>query len=216
MTEHSLVFVTDALDRAIRDQHEATALWHKKEPLEESFDQRPGSVHGNDFYETLRPLVLQQHLMNFRLWHKEDEARRRDVDDSVIAECKRYIDVHNQRRNDGMEKVDACVVRAVVNTVGCDCERHNTESVGMIVDRLSILSLKIFHMEQETRRTDADAAHIEACAKKLAVLLEQRTDLRAALFDLIGEFAAQTKSPKVYYQFKMYNDPALNPQLYKK
>lgn len=215
MTEHALRFVTDALDRVIRDQHEATALWHESDPSEEDFERRAGAENGG-FYETLRPLALRQHLMNFRLWHKEDEARRRDVDDSVIAECKRYIDVHNQRRNDGMEKVDACVARAVIEVAGRGCERHNTESVGMVVDRLSILSLKIFHMEEETRREDADATHKEACAKKLAVLLEQRADLRAALFDLIGEFAAGTKSPKVYYQFKMYNDPALNPQLYKK
>ena len=216
MAEHILRFVADALERVILDQHEATALWHEKDPSEDDFDRRAKGERGDAFYEALRPLVLRQHLMNFRLWHKEDEARRRDVDDSVIAECKRYIDVHNQRRNDGMERVDECVVQAVVNVAGCAGERHNTESVGMVVDRLSILSLKIFHMEEETRRQDADDAHREACAKKLMTLLEQRMDLRVALCDLIEEFAAGTKSPKVYYQFKMYNDPSLNPQLYKK
>lgn len=216
MTEHALRFVAEALERVILDQHEATALWHEKDPSDDAFDWRADKKNDNSFYDVLRPLVLRQHLMNFRLWHKEDEARRRDVDNSVIAECKRYIDVHNQRRNDGMERVDECIVRAVIDVVGHTCERHNTESVGMVVDRLSILSLKIFHMEEETQRWDADHTHREACAKKLMVLLEQRTDLRIALLDLIEEFAVGTKSPKVYYQFKMYNDPSLNPQLYKK
>jgi hypothetical protein len=84
----------------------------------------------------------------------------------------------------------------------------------MAVDRLSILALKIFHMDEQTRRNDADEAHRAACAKKLAALREQRAELFQAVLDLVEEFLAGTKQPKAYYQFKMYNDPALNPEVY--
>jgi hypothetical protein len=86
----------------------------------------------------------------------------------------------------------------------------------MVVDRLSILALKIYHMAEQTRRGDADENHKKTCAAKLAVLEEQHGDLVQALFDLVDDFCAGTKRPKAYYQFKMYNDPALNPQLYGK
>jgi len=90
----------------------------------------------------------------------------------------------------------------------------NTESLGMAVDRLSILSLKIFHMKEQTERDDVDAAHIASCEEKLCVLEEQRSDLEVAVLDLIDDYAKGVKRPKVFYQCKMYNDPSLNPELY--
>lgn len=194
-------------------QTRATAEWHKKEP-EAGFPAEAGKSAS----AMLRGLVLSQHLKNFRLWHVEDTARRRDVDDAVIADCKRRIDALNQERNDDMEKVDACLLRLLLPVlpppVPGSRARHNTESLGMAVDRLSILALKVYHMEEQARRADASEEHKAACAARLATLREQRDDLIRAVLDLVAEFRAGTKQPKVYYQFKMYNDPALNPELY--
>ena len=201
------------LAESIAAQLEAVALWHEAEP--EDIPVR----NGGPASETLRDLVLAQHSINFRQWHIEDVARRKDVDASVIADCKYRIDESNQRRTDAFEAVDEHLVRRLARFIpplSGSRPRHNSESLGMIVDRLSILALKIFHMDEQTKRRDTDEAHRLACADKLAVLREQREDLMQALFDLIDEFCDGTKQPKAYYQFKMYNDPALNPELYGK
>lgn len=194
-------------------QAQATAEWHEQEP-----GDVPPAAAGASAPELLRTLVRSQHLRNFRLWHVEDTARRRDVDNAVIADCKQRIDALNQQRNDFMEKVDECLVRMLAPALPALAAgirpRHNTESLGMAVDRLSILALKVYHMDEQTRRDDVDAAHKSACAAKLATLREQRGDLAQAVLDLAAEFRAGTKQPKAYYQFKMYNDPALNPELY--
>lgn len=202
------------LASAFAAQNKAVVDWHKDEP--ESIDASDFS----DPAERLEKLVLAQHLMNFRLWHIEDVARRKDVDASAIADCKYRIDVLNQRRNDAFEAVDACLVVRLEPFIpplaAGERPRRNTESLGMAVDRMSILALKIFHMAEQAARDDVDAAHRDACARKLAVLEEQRGDLEQAVFDLIDDFCAGLKRPKAYFQFKMYNDPALNPQLYEK
>ncbi len=211
----------DSCDAVKRDllesidaQLRAVAEWHQNEP--ESFPLNGGK----DAAEELRALVLAQHLINFKQWHIEDVARRKDVDASVIAECKRAIDVSNQRRTDAFEAVDEHLVNRLGPFIPPLAEgerpRHNTESLGMVVDRLSILALKIFHMAEQTRRDDVTEDHRKTCAGKLSVLEEQRDDLIRALLDLIDDFCAGSKRPKAYYQFKMYNDPALNPQLYGK
>lgn len=229
MTQHIHFFDT-LLEDCAALQDEATARWHQEAPktpdtldslgtLDTPDPHFPGAP-GQDVPATpelLRALALAEHLRNFKLWHVEDDARRRDVDDSVIADCKRRIDAFNQERNDRIERIDACLIGLLrphlpAPLPGC-C--RNTETPGMAIDRLSILSLKIWHMEEETRRADASSEHIAACAAKLAVLREQRADLAAALRGLIGEFLAGSKEPKVYFQFKMYNDPNLNPQLYR-
>lgn len=193
-------------------QTEAVAEWHGSEP--DSID----TASCIDEADRLHKLVLAQHLMNFRLWHIEDIARRKDVGPEVIADCKYRIDGYNQRRNDAFEAVDACLVGRLARFLPPlprgQRPKHNTESLGMAIDRLSILALKIYHMDEQTRRTDADAAHRKTCEAKLAVLREQRDDLARAVYDLIDEYCAGMKQPKAYYQFKMYNDPALNPELY--
>ena len=213
--EHALTFVKDELKKCFGAQVLATAEWHVALPR--SVDEVCGEAVCNspEKLEHLARLVLGQHFMNFSLWHEEDTARRKDVGDEVIAGCKRTIDGFNQRRNDFMEKVDACLVAAAAPHLKPGVVRHNTESLGTAVDRMSILSLKIYHMREETERVDASAEHIAACERKLAVLEEQRNDLGSAILELVDDFAAGVKAPKVYYQFKMYNDPALNPALYK-
>ncbi|MCC8194582.1 MAG: DUF4254 domain-containing protein [Deltaproteobacteria bacterium] len=197
---------------SIEAQRKAVADWHVSEPA--TVDIEPDA----DPSALLRQLVLAQHLINFRQWHIEDICRRKDVGDAVIAECKYAIDLSNQRRTDAFEAVDEHLVNRLSRFIPPLREderpRHNTESLGMVVDRLSILALKLFHMEEQTLRTDVDENHRKSCAAKLAVLEEQHADLLQALLDLVGEFCSGAKRPKAYYQFKMYNDPTLNPQLY--
>ena len=203
-----VVEIEAALERCFAAQETATAKWHETEPEELNCSEE-------QTLENLRCLVLAQHRCNFLLWHVEDTARRRDVPDSVIADCKRQVDALNQKRNDGMEKVDQCLVRLLEPLLPASAEpRRNTETAGMAVDRLSILALKIYHMEEQTRRTDVGPEHIQTCAGKLAVLRQQRDDLRRAVLELIGDYAAGRKVIALYSQFKMYNDPTLNPELY--
>jgi hypothetical protein len=139
------------------------------------------------------------------------------VDDAVIADCKRKIDALNQKRNDAVEAVDRCLVSILEPLLPKSASlRQNTETAGMAVDRLSILALKIYHMEEQTRRRDASAEHIKACSGKLDVLNRQRRDLAGAVLELMTDYAQGNKVPVLYSQFKMYNDPTLNPALYSK
>jgi hypothetical protein len=162
-------------------------------------------------------LVLAQHLCNFKLWHVEDRARMLDVDGEVIAGCKREIDGLNQQRNDLIEQMDAEIIARVDRFLPADAaHRYNTETLGSVLDRLSILSLKIFHMREQTLRDDVDENHRVSCGNKLATLEEQHLDLATSALELVDDYAQGIKRPKVYFQFKMYNDPRLNPALYGK
>jgi len=158
--------------------------------------------------------IEANHRCNNLLWDEEDQARRKDVPDSAIAANKRAIDGHNQRRNDAIERIDECLLAELEGAARRSDARMSSETAGAMIDRLSILALKIFHMHLQTRRADASREHIETCAAKLARLEEQRRDLAACLDRLLAECAAGTAYFKVYRQFKMYNDPALNPYLY--
>jgi hypothetical protein len=162
-------------------------------------------------------LILEQHRHNYDLWHEEDEARRVDVSDAAIAKVKRAIDKLNQMRNDCIEKIDNYLISVIAkaNITMAENARRNSETPGSIIDKLSIISLRIYHMNEQLDRTDADASHIEKCKNRLSILNEQQRDLTDSLTELWADLCVGKKLLKVYRQFKMYNDATLNPAIYK-
>ncbi len=154
------------------------------------------------------------HRFNSMLWDEEDRARRLDVDPAEIAASKRLIDRHNQLRNDAVEAIDEAILAQLAEVRYDDAARLSSETAGAMIDRLSILALKIFHMRQQTRRPDASTAHIDTCRAKLQRLTAQRNDLACCLDQLLIDAQGGQAYFKVYRQFKMYNDPSLNPYLY--
>jgi hypothetical protein len=158
--------------------------------------------------------IEANHRYNNLLWDEEDLARRKDVPDGAIAANKRAIDGYNQQRNDAIERIDEQLLTALAAVKNAPGARLNSETAGSMIDRLSILALKIFHMRAQTERTDATPEHVAACRQKLERLIEQRGDLQGGLGALFADCLAGRATFKVYRQFKMYNDPALNPYLY--
>lgn len=149
-------------------------------------------------------------------WHLEDMIRDPDINPAEALKLKRRIDKSNQDRTDMVEQIDT-YFRDLYRNVEVDAYATiNTESPAWALDRLSILALKIWHMREQAQREDASEEHKAGCAAKLAVLLEQRVDLTAAIDILLDDIAAGRKYMKVYRQMKLYNDPATNPVLYGK
>ena len=157
-------------------------------------------------------LVEENHRHNFLLWHEEDTARRDDLGSAAVHRAKRAIDRHNQARNDCIERMDAALM-ASLPPFPSDAPLHS-ETPGMMIDRLSILALKEYHMREESHRSTATETHRQTCAGKLTILQQQRADLAACLTELMDDLHAGRRRFALYRQFKMYNDPALNPQLY--
>jgi hypothetical protein len=162
-------------------------------------------------HDELEALVLEQHRSNFELWGLEDEARRRDVDDSIIAATKRAIDTMNQTRNDLIERVDDLVL-AEYGDVDVRAAELHSETAGQMIDRLSILALKIRNLGV-IASDDSDRQLAAECAAKVAILEAQRRDLAGCLRRLLDDFAAGRRCFRSYRQFKAYNDPRLNPAL---
>lgn len=182
----------------VRLQDQANTQWHAGEEL---------PPHSS--FETL---VLQQHRANFDLWHEEDKARSPDAPSDEIATVKHTIDTLNQRRNDLVEQLDEQLLGAA-GCQNCDAPLHS-ETPGLIIDRLSILALKIFHTGEEAARASAGPEHCQRNAARLEVLIAQRSDLAACLDTLWRGVLAGERRFKLYRQMKMYNDPDLNPILY--
>jgi hypothetical protein len=162
-------------------------------------------------------LVERQHRANFDLWHIEDEARNPGASDAEIARVKRQIDRTNQQRNDLIEELD----RAIQDWLKAHGLPNpdaplNSEPPGMMIDRLSILALKIYHTREEAERRNAPAGHAELNRERLAILEEQRADLAGCLDALWQETLGGRRRFKLYQQLKMYNDPTLNPAIYSK
>lgn len=179
-------------------QDERTLAWHGAEGVADSVG--------------LMALVEKQHRANFDLWHEEDKARDPGASDAEITAVKRAIDVLNQRRNNLMEEVDTLLL-TLAGEQNLAAPLHS-ETPGMMIDRLSILALKIYHTREETRRESATETHRQKNALRLAVLEEQRGDLAGCLDALWAEVANGTRRFKLYRQMKMYNDPELNPVIY--
>lgn len=193
------------------DVQEVTALhramivrWHQQ-PVDQPFEGFLG-------------LVCRQCGFNFLLWHEEDIARSPDVSDAEIARVKRSIDRYNQQRNDAIEQLDDWIsvqleelhIRPAVDA------RLNSETAGSVIDRLAILGLRIYHLEEQVARTDATPEHIDSVRRKLAVALVQHEDLSQSLHELLVDIFVGRKRHKTYRQMKMYNDPSLNPYLYRR
>ena len=167
--------------------------------------------------EGVLKVICQQASFNFLLWHEEDIARSPDVSDAKIAEVKSNIDRYNQQRNDWIEQVDDWITADLVEkkiTAAADAPQ-NTETLGSSIDRLCILALRIYHLEEQRDRTDATAEHRESVTRKIAVALVQHEDLSRAAQQLADDIYAGRKKHKTYRQMKMYNDPTMNPYLYK-
>lgn len=188
------------------------------------FDACVLDYHRNDNVDALiqnpYPANSFEHLLYHKnwidtvQWHLEDIVRNPTIDPVEGIAIKRRIDKSNQDRTDMVEYIDAYflnVYKSIQTRTGATI---NTESPAWAIDRLSILALKIYHMQAEANRKDASAEHIKACTNKVAILLKQRNDLSQAIDDLLNDIANGDKYMKVYKQMKMYNDPSLNPVLY--
>jgi len=147
-------------------------------------------------------------------WHMEDEIRNPGIQPVEVVKWKHSIDSSNQDRTDIVEVIDSYFYQKYAAVQPAASARINTESPAWAIDRLSILALKIYHMREESIRTDATEAHLDQCKAKLAILLQQQTDLSTAIDELLEDIENGDKYMKVYRQMKMYNDPALNPVLY--
>ena len=163
--------------------------------------------------ESLLKFVEANHFFNTKLWNEEDLARRQNVSDNEITKNKRAIDKFNQSRNDCIEQMDSFILERILNITSKNA-KQNSETPGAMIDRLSILSLKIFHMSIQTRRENVSEVHIQTCSKKLEILKNQRNDLCVCFDELLYDCSQGLRYFKQYNQFKMYNDPDLNPQLY--
>jgi len=169
-------------------------------------------------YTGLLATVCEQHKYNYLLWHEEDVARSPDVGDQRIAEVKRAIDRYNQQRNDAIERVDESLLEmlAAAGVRPQAGARLNTETPGAAIDRLSIMSLRIYHLEEQLDRQDIDVAHRQKVDERLSHCQIQLADLSRSLGELLDDLQAGVKQLKVYRQMKMYNDPTLNPYLYRR
>lgn len=187
-------------EKAIADYHVADDV---DQPLNNPYEQ--GSI---DAY------LYVKNWIDTVQWHLEDLIRDPKIDPVEALQLKRRIDKSNQDRTDLVEMIDSYFLSIYKDVKPQDGATINTESPAWAVDRLSILALKIYHMQEQTQRTDVGQEHLETCCKKLNVLLEQQKDLSQAIDTLIADIAEGRKFMKVYKQMKMYNDPSTNPVLY--
>lgn len=189
------------VDRVLRLHEECVERWHAG-PIDHPYD---GFLRA----------VSDQHERNYRLWHREDEARRRDADDATIAGVKRDIDRLNQERNDRIEALDGLLMRMLEERgVGApESAPLNTETPGSAIDRLSILALRLYHLRELAEDAGAAADRRQEAERRLAVCRSQRVDLSVALGQLLEDLFTGRKRLKLYRQLKLYNDPRFNPYL---
>lgn len=177
----------------------------------DNVDQPISNPYSNDTFEHL--LYLKNWIDTVQ-WHLEDIIRDPNIDPVAALKLKRRIDASNQERTDMVEYIDSYFLKKFSGVKVKDNAKINSESPAWAFDRLSILALKIYHMNEEATREDATQDHRNACQTKLNILLEQRSDLSTAIDDLLTDIENGDKFMKVYKQMKMYNDDELNPVLY--
>ena len=187
-------------EKSIQDYHEADNV---DTPLNNSYDK-----------SSLEHLLFKKNWIDTVQWHLEDLIRDPKIDPAAALLLKRRIDASNQERTDMVEYIDTYFLEKYKNMVVQVEATLNTETPAWAIDRLSILALKIYHMQQEAERAGASEEHRAACSQKLSVLLEQRNDLSKAIDTLISDIEVGSKYMKAYKQMKMYNDESLNPILY--
>jgi hypothetical protein len=193
-------------DAIVKLHDEKTSAWHEHP----ASDEEP--LHA----DTWLVRVVRQHRANFDLWHIEDEARTPRATDAQLADVKRRIDITNQARNDLVEDLDRALLDWLApQKLPAEESLLHSETPGLIIDRLSILALKIYHTREEADRCDATPRHCERNRARLTILLEQRADLAHCLDRLWRETLTGTRRFKLYRQLKMYNDPTLNPAIYR-
>jgi hypothetical protein len=158
--------------------------------------------------------IEENNHWNYQLWHEEDIARIKDIEPSRIMEAKRNIDNYNQHRNNAMEKIDEWILNYLIANKTPTTEKLHSETPGMMIDRLSIMALKKYHMLEEAVRESATEEHRLRCSEKVMILEEQINDLSNCLTGVIDKLLNGELKFKVYRQLKMYNNPDLNPQLY--
>ena len=164
--------------------------------------------------ESFETLLYLKNWIDTVQWHLEDIIRLPAIDPVEGIRIKRRIDKSNQDRTDMVEKVDDYFLDTFKNVVPKSGARINSETPAWLLDRMSILLLKIYHMKEQTERKDANAEHIQKVTAKLQVLMEQKTDMQLAFDELMEDIASGSRRFKVYRQMKMYNDASLNPVLY--
>jgi hypothetical protein len=165
--------------------------------------------------ETLEFLLFEKCWIDTVQWHLEDLIRNPNLDLKNVLAIKHRIDSSNQKRTNIVEEIDDYyfhVFKEKSNSVS----KINTESPGWVVDRLSILNLKIFHMNEQTERKEVSQEHTLNCREKLNILKKQKIDLSLSFDQLLKDYKSGVKKMKVYRQMKMYNDSTLNPELYQK
>ena len=201
--------------KAIVELHDQrTQDWHRPDTADAGTSDRDGAAESSGPW---LQLVARQHRANFDLWHIEDEARAPGATDADLAQVKRGVDRTNQLRNDLAEELDSTLLHWLEpQRLPTPDAPLNSESPGLMIDRLSILALKIYHTREEIERPRAQAGHAERNRERLAVLEMQRNDLARCLDELWRETLDGTRRFKLYRQLKMYNDPSLNPAVYRR
>lgn len=164
--------------------------------------------------DSLEHILYCKNWIDTVQWHLEDLIRNPDIDPAAGMALKRRIDASNQKRTDMVERIDDYFVQEFADVTPAPGARINSETPAWLLDRMSILVLKIYHMDEQVHRTDADERHRQQCMAKLNVLLEQKKDMQQAFDELVEDIGNGVRRFKVYRQMKMYNDASLNPVLY--
>ncbi|MBU2904888.1 MULTISPECIES: DUF4254 domain-containing protein [Arenibacter] len=195
-------------DFAFRIFEESIEKYHQKDDVSQEF-------HNPYPKDDISHLLYRKNWIDTVQWHYEDIIRDPNIEPVAALKLKRQIDASNQDRTDLVEFIDSYFLNKYQSVEKDKNATINTESPAWAIDRLSILALKIYHMQEEVNRTDATQDHVQKCQNKLNVLLEQKKDLCSAIDQLLADIESGKKYMKVYKQMKMYNDNELNPVLRK-